>query len=43
MLVVEVEFTGYGDEVRCGVDEPEQLAESHDDEFVGDEGALLIV
>ena len=41
---------GNGDEVRCGVDVPEQLAESYDVEFVGDERvacvhvcALLIV
>ena len=34
---------GYGDDVRCGVDEPEQLAESHDEVFVGDDRDVFVV
>jgi hypothetical protein len=35
--------TGNGDDVRCGVDEPEQLAESHDELFVGDDRNVFVV
>jgi hypothetical protein len=34
---------GNGDDVRCGVDEPEQLAESHDELFVGDDRKVFVV